>query len=99
MPPAQYLWPIVWAAGAGAGSIAWLLKYMIVDEPNLIEISRYEVITTDLPAELDGAVICQVSDPHITTAPRNRAAVAKAIRSVKADLFVITGDLIYGQQG
>ncbi len=95
----QSILPTVWAAGIGAGGLGLLLKHMLLDEPNSVEITRYDVMEANLPDELDGLVICQVSDPHITAAPRNRAAVAKAIRSVQADLFVVTGDLIYQQGG
>lgn len=77
----------------------YLRHYMLHVEPNRIEITQHEVLCPDLPPELDGLVLCQVSDLHIAGHPRNEAAVAEAIRSVRADLYVFTGDMIYLQDG
>jgi predicted MPP superfamily phosphohydrolase len=76
-----------------------LRHYVVKAEPNRIEISRHEVSYPDLPTELDGFIICQVSDTHITAWPRNQQAIAEAIRSVDADLYVLTGDMIFLQSG
>ncbi len=76
-----------------------LLRYMRDIEPRRIEITRHEVFAEDLPPELDGLTICQVSDTHITAHGRHEDAIAQAIRSVRADLYVLTGDMILFQEG
>jgi predicted MPP superfamily phosphohydrolase len=68
-------------------------------EPERVEVVRRSIYSDDLPPELDGLVICHISDLHITADPRNSAAVADAIRSVNADLYAITGDLVHGPRG
>jgi uncharacterized protein len=79
--------------------IAWLLHYAVKVEPHRVEITRHEVVFPDLPEELDGLTICQVSDMHLTVPARNEAAITEAVRSVKADLYAFTGDMIYRQEG
>lgn len=84
---------------ASAWGLRRLWHHGSVGEPAQIEITRHEVRLASLPIALDGLVLCQISDPHIAGAPRNRQAIAEAIRSVKADLYVITGDLVFGTEG
>ncbi len=76
-----------------------LLRHMRKVEPERVEITRRELQYDNLPEGLDGLELCHVSDLHITTDPRNSAVVAEAIRSVRADLYLITGDLIHGPRG
>jgi len=80
-----------------AAGVLWLHMRRI--EPERIEIVRREILFDDLPAELHGIEICHISDTHITEDPRNSHAVAEAIASVRADLYVFTGDLIHGPKG
>ncbi len=68
-------------------------------EPERVEITRRELCYDNLPENLDGLELCHVSDLHITSDPRNSAAVADALRAVRADLYLITGDLIHGPRG
>jgi predicted MPP superfamily phosphohydrolase len=91
----------IWSVGALAAlTLAlWAYRHMRKVEPERIEVTAREVRSADLPEELDGAVICHVSDLHITADPRNSATVAEAIRSVQADLYVLTGDMIHGPRG
>src|SRR5262245_31194705 len=68
-------------------------------EPCDIEVTRHEVKSSELPNGLDGFTICQLSDLHISSHPRNREKIAEALRAVQADLFVLTGDMIFGEPG
>ncbi len=92
--PAQ--WTLILSALIG---IIGLLYYSIKIEPRKIDISRHDVYFESLPHALEGAVICQVADVHITAWERNAAAIARAIESVHADLYVLTGDQIYLDSG
>lgn len=89
----------VTAAVAALGGAKWLHHRMYHVEPHRIQITHHEVPCQDLAPELDGLVIAQVSDTHITPKVRNREAITNAVRSVKADLYVLTGDMILGQAG
>lgn len=86
--------PVIGAAAGGG-----LYHYCGTVEPNRIEIPEYDVFCPDLPEALDGFIICQLSDLHITAARRNQDAISRAVRSVRADLFALTGDMIYRQSG
>lgn len=93
------MWVVGFAGAALLLGIATLFRHMRRIEPERVEIVHKTIVSEALPPELDGLVICQVSDLHITAHPRNGAAVADAIRSVQADLYVLTGDLIHGAAG
>lgn len=82
-----------------AWGVAALWHYGKHVEPNRVEITRHEVWFDDLPASLDGVVLCQVADVHITDFGRNERAIAEAIRSVEADLYLLTGDQVYQRGG
>lgn len=84
--------------GAG-GAIGGLCRYCCAVEPSRIEVPEYDVICPDLPEHLDGFVICQLSDLHITAWKRNQEAITRAVKSVSADLYVLTGDMIHRQSG
>lgn len=68
-------------------------------EPRRVEITRHEALCPGLPPELDGLTICQISDIHVANERRHEDRVALAVRSVTADLFVLTGDMIHGERG
>src|SRR5437868_8532177 len=96
--------PILWFVPAFVGlalliALLWLRRYMTHVEAARIEVTRHEVFSPDLPAELDGFTLCQVSDLHITARPRHESEIAEAIRAVDADLYVLTGDMIFLQSG
>lgn len=76
-----------------------LFHYMARVEPFNIEVTRHEVCSAELPRELDGFTICQLSDLHISSKPRNRETIAEAVRDIRADLYVLTGDMIYDEPG
>ena len=76
-----------------------LFYYVVHVEPQRVEITRHDLKLSGLPNELDGTVLCQVSDMHFTRPPRNTAAIMDALGSVKADLYLFTGDQIRGRGG
>ena len=78
---------------------AWLVYYSWRIEPHNIEITRHEVTFSDLPEALDGLVLCQVSDVHLTAWERNGEAISRAVKSTRADLYLFTGDMIHRQGG
>lgn len=87
---------------AAALALAFLLllrRYMLYVEPYRIAVTHHEVVSPRLPPKLDGAVLCHLSDLHISRDARNSKAIAQAVRSVKADLYAFTGDLIAGPEG
>jgi len=94
-------------AMAGAAAAGWLvtraarrlLHHMKHVEPKRVEVTRHEVLCPRLPRGLHGLTICQLSDLHIAAAPRNAAEIEAAIRGVRADLFVLTGDMIHPASG
>ncbi len=96
----QFITPFDWALiAASVISIGSFLYYAIKIEPHKIIISQHNVYFETLPTALEGAVICQASDLHITAWERNARAITRAIQSVKADLYVLTGDQIYLDSG
>lgn len=92
-------WPVVLSLTIGAACVVALWLHMRRIEPERVEIVYRELFFQDLPEALDGLRICHVSDLHITKDPRNSRAVADALRSVQADLYVLTGDMIHGPGG
>lgn len=95
-----WLWAVVIAAAVLViPAIARLYLHMTRIEPQLVEVTRHEVSWPDLPPELDGLTLCQISDPHVGFRTSNLQAVAAAIRGVKADLWLFTGDMILGSGG
>ncbi|MEO6434412.1 MAG: metallophosphoesterase, partial [Tepidisphaeraceae bacterium] len=59
-------------------------------------IRKIDVPLASLPPELDGLTIAQVSDVHVGrfTRAANLGAIADATNAFKADLVLLTGDLI-----
>src|SRR5205814_1689883 len=93
---------LIVAGLVGAGILYRILRLIhraFRIEPFNIEVSRHEVAYPDLPPELDGITLCQLSDLHIGPRPLNEAAIAQAVRSIHADLFLFTGDMIRGRSG
>jgi uncharacterized protein len=61
-------------------------------------VRRFTIRVADLPASLDGATIAHVSDTHVgrfTTGPVLRR-LAEATNELRADVILLTGDLING---
>ncbi len=83
-------------AGLAAAGGARLWRYGTREEPCQVEVTRHQVESTELPSELDGLTICQISDLHVSPHRRNERAITRALEQVQADLYVFTGDMIYG---
>ncbi|MEP6754796.1 MAG: metallophosphoesterase, partial [Chthonomonadales bacterium] len=77
----------------------WMIHYGWKIEPFNVETNYYDVLVEDLPEVLEGMVLCQTSDVHLTGWGRNEVAIGAAIKQVKADLFLFTGDMIHRQGG
>lgn len=89
------LFGVVTVPGAGAAAAATMI------EPWDLRVRRVSVAIDDLPIELDGFRIVQISDTHL--GPRIPeafiAAVVARARELGPDLFVLTGDYIYSDAG
>ena len=86
-------------ASVVAGAAPFLgVMYGYAAERLRYEVRRVEIPLTNLPPELDGMEIVQISDIHLS-GYMTREAVRRAVdmaNEVGADLAVVTGDLITG---
>jgi uncharacterized protein len=86
-------------ASVVAGAAPFLgVMYGYAAERLRYEIRRVEIALTNLPSELDGFEIVQISDIHLSSY-MTRESVRRAVdmaNDVGADLAVVTGDLITG---
>jgi uncharacterized protein len=82
-----------------AGAVPFVgVMYGFAAERLRYEVRRIEIPLTNLPSELDGLEIVQISDIHLS-AYMNRDSVRRAVDMANdcgADLAVVTGDLITG---
>jgi len=86
-------------ASVVAGAAPFLgVMYGYADERLRYQVSRVEIPLANLPAELDGMEIVQISDIHLSSY-MTRESVRRVVdmaNDVGADLAVVTGDLITG---
>jgi len=86
-------------ASVVAGAAPFLgVMYGYAAERLRYQVSRVEIPLTNLPAELDGMEIVQISDIHLSSY-MTRESVRRVVdmaNDVGADLAVVTGDLITG---
>jgi uncharacterized protein len=86
-------------ASVVAGAAPFLgVMYGFAAERLRYEVRRIEIPLTNLPPELDGLQIVQLSDIHLS-AYMTRESVRRAVdmaNDIGADLAVVTGDLITG---
>lgn len=86
-------------ASVVAGAAPFLgVMYGFAAERLRYEVRRIEIPLTNLPSELDGLQIVQLSDIHLS-AYMTRESIRRAVdmaNEVGADLAVVTGDLITG---
>jgi uncharacterized protein len=86
-------------ASVVAGAAPFLgVMYGYADERLRYQVNRVEIPLTNLPAELDGMEIVQISDIHLS-GYMTRESVRRVVdmtNDVGADLAVVTGDLITG---
>jgi predicted MPP superfamily phosphohydrolase len=86
-------------ASVVAGAAPFLgVMYGYAGERLRYEVNRVEIPLTNLPAELDGLEIVQISDIHLSTYMKRESVrrVVDMANDVGADLAVVTGDLITG---
>jgi uncharacterized protein len=86
-------------ASVVAGAAPFLgVMYGYAGERLRYQVSRVEIPLTNLPSELDGMEIVQISDIHLSSY-MTRESVRRVVdmaNDVEADLAVVTGDLITG---
>ena len=82
--------------------MAWSMAFKgIYNGVRVPDVEEVEIVSENVPEELDGYRILQLSDLHASAAARRgrtEAVVAKA-NAVGADLIVVTGDLVDGDPG
>ena len=73
-----------------------LLAYGVLIEPRRVVVEHVQVVLDDLPAELDGFRIVQLSDLELRSRALNDHAerVLAQTNALQGDLIAITGDLI-----
>jgi uncharacterized protein len=86
-------------ASVVAGAAPFLgVMYGYADERLRYQVSRVEIPIANLPYELDGMEIVQISDIHLSSYMSKESVrrVVDMANGVGADLAVVTGDLITG---
>ncbi|HTW73755.1 MAG TPA: metallophosphoesterase [Steroidobacteraceae bacterium] len=106
--PVVLLGALAWPAGAASlregsaqgvvllAALAVLLGlFMVLRVPRVVEIL---IPLPDLPADLEGFTIVQISDLHVSYTLRRRYVerVVRRVNALAADLVAITGDLVDG---
>lgn len=83
------------AALIGTGKHSWLLRLAYNESFNL-RLRHWDVAVPDLPEPLDGLHVVQITDLHFAPCFERRffELVVEACREWRADLVVITGDLV-----
>jgi len=81
-----------WAFAVGAAS----LSYAAYGESHQVSINRYRAQYDDLPEELHGLTIAQISDIHLGPyfSPDQLRETVETINGLNAGLVVVTGDII-----
>lgn len=64
-----------------------------------LEVKRHELYSEQLPPEFDGFRVLHLSDLHIDSLPGLPKVVAGQLRSIEADLCVMTGDYRFRTEG
>lgn len=59
-----------------------------------LQVTRYSLKFSDLPADFDGFRIAQISDMHGKTFGKRNSRLAGRIRSLDPDMLIITGDMM-----
>lgn len=93
----------LWRLGVGACYALGLLvsAWAIWVERRFVQIRRLDVEIADLPAELEGYTVAQLSDLHVGSFdPKARALEwAQLSNALQPDLAVVTGDLVTSGDG
>ena len=93
--PALTAWPVT--LGIVALSLA-CSTFSLYEAVRLPDVKKKEVRLKNLPAELDGLTIVQITDLHANAFnPENQVrAIVDAINSLAPDLILLTGDIVDG---
>lgn len=75
------------------GSILFFVIFIVMDN-NRIKVVKQEVFIHDLPKDLDGFTILQITDLHEKEFGANQSRLIEKINSVKYDSIVFTGDML-----
>jgi uncharacterized protein len=87
---------LAFAAAAAPPLFTVSLATIALRQLNRFRVRRFAISIRDLPTDLDGLTIAQVSDMHVgrfTSGPVLREMV-RVVNELRADLVLLTGDLI-----
>ena len=96
----RHLWSrrdfLGFAAGIAPAVFTFGLTGVALRQLNHFRVRRFVIPIRDLPPELDGMTIAQVSDMHVGrfTSGRVLREMVRAVNDLGADLVLLTGDLI-----
>lgn len=79
------------ALGASAAA---LLVYAVFVEPQRLSLDRVDVVLAGLPGDLEGLTLLQISDMESRGRGRLENLAASLAASARADVVVVTGDLV-----
>lgn len=94
--------PVVRALAGAATAAVGLAAYGRLVEPFWLEVTQIEIALPNLPPALDGLLVAQLSDLHLTGPVDPRDAVAQAIarcNQARPDVVVLTGDYVSNRDG
>jgi len=74
---------------AGGGALGWA-KY----DTLTLKLQEWDLYYPNLPLDLEGKTICQLSDLHLETLRISPENIHQSVMTQKPDLLVITGDII-----
>jgi predicted MPP superfamily phosphohydrolase len=88
---------LVHAARAAAGGAAAVGAYSFLVETHWLGVSRHKYVLRDLPPELDGLRVVQLTDVHHgpTLTLDYVRRVVRTTNALKPDLVLLTGDYVY----
>ncbi len=76
--------------------LAVIVLWVVMGLHNTLEVTSYVIKISDLPKELDGTKIVQLSDLHYQCFGEQNEKLAELIEAENPDVIVITGDTIDG---
>lgn len=59
-----------------------------------LQVSKYKVVLNQLPQQMNGLKVVQISDLHDSEFGKNQERLIEQVREQKPDIIVLTGDLI-----
>lgn len=77
---------------AALAAAALLTAALICDSRYALQVSEYEIVSAELPAEFDGFRIVHLSDLHGAEFGRDNSRLAEQIKLREPDLIALTGD-------